>query len=92
MNGPNIRRRFKGSRSRRINSSKKYDAGSKLNELFEQDCDYLRRQLEDPLLENDSTVTDGIPELQAMREQMATMLKRMSEVSERLAGAQKEAA
>ena len=69
-----------------------YDAGSKLKEIFAQDCDYLRKQLEDPLLDNDSTVRDGILELQAMRETMETMFKRMAEVSSKIAGAQKEAA
>ena len=39
-----------------------YDAGAKLKEVFAQDCDYLRTQLEDPLLDDDSSITDGITE------------------------------
>ena len=66
--------------------------GAKTNEMFASDCDYLRTQLQDPLLDNDSSIKEGIAELQAMQEGMESMFQRMADVSEKVRGAQQAAA
>ena len=48
--------------------------------------------MEDPLLDNDSSIKAGIAELQAMRETMEKMFQKMAEVSDTVAVAQKSAA
>ena len=46
----------------------------------------------DPLLADDVSIKDGIPELQTIQEAMDKMFERMAEVSQKISGAQKEAA
>ena len=48
--------------------------------------------MEDPLLDNDSSIKAGITELQGMREAMEIMFQKMSEVSDTVAVAQRAAA
>ena len=60
--------------------------------MFASDCDYLRTQLQDPLLDNDSSIKDVITELQAMQEGMGKMFQRMADVSDKVRGAQQAAA
>ena len=69
-----------------------YDAGSKVIELWESECDGLREQLEDELLDHDGSIKEAIPELEGMREQFSTVLKRMAEIRGKVGGAQKVAA
>ena len=71
---------------------KTYDAGANAKEVFGQDCDYLKSQMEDPLLDSNSSIKASIAELQNMRETMEKMFAKMSEVSSTVAEAQKEAA
>ena len=90
---PNPRVILRSSRVKRTPLlAKTYDAGAKLKEVFAQDCDFLKTQMEDPLLDSNSTIKAGIVELQTMRETMERMFQKMSEVSDTVAGAQKEAA
>ena len=48
--------------------------------------------MEDPLLDNDSSIETGIAELQVMRESMERMFHEMAEVSDTVAVAQRAAA
>ena len=61
-------------------------------EVFAIECDFLKTQMEDPLLDNGTSIQAGITELQTMREGMDKMFQNMSEVSNTVAAAQKSAA
>ena len=69
-----------------------FDAGKKTKEMFASDCEHLRNQLLDPLLENDPSLKEGVAELQTMQDSMDAFLKRMAEVSEKVRLAQAAAA
>ena len=56
--------------------------------MFTSDCEHLRNQLLDPLLENDPSLKEGVAELQTMQDKMDGFLKRMAEVSEQVRQAQ----
>ena len=56
------------------------------------DCDCLRNQLLDPLLDSEPSLKEGIAELQAMQDGMDVMFQNMAEVSGKVRGAQVAAA
>ena len=71
---------------------KTFDAGAKVKEMFAGDCDHLRSQLLDPLLDDDPSIEAGISELQFVQDGMEAMFKKMAEVNEKVRGAQAAAA
>ena len=71
---------------------KTYGAGANAKELFAGDCDCLRNQLLDPLLDSDPSIKAGLAELQAVQEGMDSMFQKMADVSEKVRGTQQAAA